>query len=270
MGKEEKISEAISKVAEIIRKYSDNDESYFKNNIHRYKFTLGRFLESSNHGKILDIGCHYLHQSMLLSILGFDVWGLDVSDFAQKESIKKRAEITNVKVNQVNNLHIANCLGFLENDAFDIIFFAEILEHIAFNPIPMWKEIHRVLRRGGKIIITTPNYYYLPNQIKRFKRSIKLLGGYIPLEEIFGNVTFGHHWKEYSARELKKYFSLLSRDFRISEFKLFNPFGFPVSSARRALLYFFGLIFSSFQKNIYAEVCLETKENGIKLRQPEY
>ena len=270
MDREADISDAMDRITAIIKQYPDNDEGYFANNVHRYKFTLGRFLESSNSGRILDVGCHYLHQAMLLSFLGFDVWGLDVSDFVKKESIKKRAETAKIRLCQVNNLYMLDCLDFFKDDTFDTIFFTEILEHIAFNPIPMWKEIHRVLRPRGKIIVTTPNYYYLPNRINRLKRSIKLLGGYISLEDIFANVTFGHHWKEYSVRELKRYFALLSKDFHVSKASLFNPYGYPVLSVRRTFFYILGLIFRELQKSIYVEVCLQTKESGIQLKQPKY
>ena len=264
------ISESINRAFEVVKQYPDNDETYFKNNIHRYKFTLGKFLESTKQGKILDIGCHYLHQAMLFSFLGFEVWGLDVSEFVRKENIQKRAKLTKVRFIEANNLGKPNGLNYFKDNAFDNILFAEILEHITFNPISLWKEMYRVLRPGGKIILTTPNYYYLPSLIKKFARTLTLSGGYMSVEEIFSNVTFGHHWKEYSVREIKKYFTLLSKDFSVSKIKLYNPSGFPVLSCKRAIYFLFSLFIRSLQKNIYAEILLKDKSFGIGLKMPEY
>jgi 2-polyprenyl-6-hydroxyphenyl methylase/3-demethylubiquinone-9 3-methyltransferase len=36
------------------------------------------------------------------------------------------------------------------------------------------------------------------------------------VREIFRHVTFGHHWKEYSASELRRYFAALSPDFAVT------------------------------------------------------
>jgi 2-polyprenyl-6-hydroxyphenyl methylase/3-demethylubiquinone-9 3-methyltransferase len=268
MDLDKRISTALTSASQIVAKYPNNDLNYFNNNLHRYGFTLKTFLESTTGTKLLDIGCHYLHQAISLSFLGFEVWGLDVPEFLAKDCVQKRAQDANVRLIEVANLENLDSLTGLAENAFDVIFFTEILEHIAFNPILMWREIYRVLAPEGKIIITTPNYYCLFNQSKRIKRSMKRLGGYIPIEDIFTNVTFGHHWKEYSVSELKKYFHLLSTDFQITKVIYYNPFGYPVRSFRRGIFYLFGLMFSSLQKNIYAEVILKEKMTGIQLEQP--
>ena len=35
------------------------------------------------------------------------------------------------------------------------------------------------------------------------------------VRQVFAHVTYGHHWKEYSARELVQYFAMLSPDFDV-------------------------------------------------------
>ena len=41
--------------------------------------------------------------------------------------------------------------------AFDVVIFAEMIEHLAINPIWTLAEIHRVLKPDGHLIVTTPN-----------------------------------------------------------------------------------------------------------------
>lgn len=59
---------------------------------------------------------------------------------------------------------IANQLFNVEEDpfpyataSFDLVICQELIEHLLFSPTFMLNEIHRVLKRGGKVIISCPN-----------------------------------------------------------------------------------------------------------------
>lgn len=41
--------------------------------------------------------------------------------------------------------------------AFDVVIFSELIEHLSLNPVWTLSEIHRVLKPGGHVLITTPN-----------------------------------------------------------------------------------------------------------------
>lgn len=41
--------------------------------------------------------------------------------------------------------------------SFDVVLFAELLEHLAVNPVWALSEMHRVLAPGGHLVVTTPN-----------------------------------------------------------------------------------------------------------------
>jgi SAM-dependent methyltransferase len=41
--------------------------------------------------------------------------------------------------------------------SFDVVIFSELIEHLSMNPVWALSEIHRVLKPGGHVIITTPN-----------------------------------------------------------------------------------------------------------------
>ena len=46
----------------------------------------------------------------------------------------------------------------VEANSFDIIFCTEVLEHVP-DPDAVWNEFYRVLRPGGKLLLTTPMYW---------------------------------------------------------------------------------------------------------------
>ncbi len=51
----------------------------------------------------------------------------------------------------------------LESEGFDTILLSDVLEHIA-EPWQLWKEMARLLRPGGKILMNTPFFYWLHEQ----------------------------------------------------------------------------------------------------------
>jgi SAM-dependent methyltransferase len=61
--------------------------------------------------------------------------------------------------------HVMTCHAFdLERDRFpfpdahfDLVTFCEVIEHLTENPVHTLSEIHRVLRPGGRVLISTPN-----------------------------------------------------------------------------------------------------------------
>lgn len=66
----------------------------------------------------------------------------------------------------------------LESESFDLVTCNMVVEHLA-EPEKVFKEFHRVLRPGGKVIIHTPNAYGYPTiaarMIPQFAR-VKLAG----------------------------------------------------------------------------------------------
>lgn len=46
----------------------------------------------------------------------------------------------------------------LPDESLDSILCTEVLEHVP-DPLAVWKEFHRLLRPGGKVLLTTPMYW---------------------------------------------------------------------------------------------------------------
>jgi len=82
-----------------------------------------------------------------------------------------------------------------EDDSFDVVVYCEIIEHLLMNPVHTLKEIHRVLRPNGKLLVTTPN-------VARFGNLIAIAEGRSIYDPYSGFGAYGRHNREYSMPEL--------------------------------------------------------------------
>lgn len=109
--------------------------------------------------KLLDIGCG---TGQLLTYLAInkiidrnELYGVDLS----------RTAISKITVIPKNNLKVVDIekygLPMFPSNYFDIIVMAEVIEHLD-NPIAVIDEIHRLLKNGGYLIISFPNYLNFP------------------------------------------------------------------------------------------------------------
>jgi 2-polyprenyl-3-methyl-5-hydroxy-6-metoxy-1,4-benzoquinol methylase len=109
-----------------------------------------KFRKTNN---MLDVGCGPGLFLIEAKKRGWEVYGTEFTD------------------NQLAYLHdkgINTLKGKLTNDSFedelfDVIISSEVIEHIN-NPLEEMKHFHRLLRKGGLVYITTPNF----NAIERF------------------------------------------------------------------------------------------------------
>jgi 2-polyprenyl-3-methyl-5-hydroxy-6-metoxy-1,4-benzoquinol methylase len=164
-------------------------------------------------GRVLDIGAHWLHQAVLYAREGYKVTAGDFPGTISQESVQRVAKRFGVDLIEYTDLENAQGLTNLPDNSFDVILFTEIIEHLTFNPIRMWRELYRLLSPGGRIVVTTPNFYSLSGRLWSWQRLRWRMGGGISVDDIIRVPTYGHHWKEYSLRELARYFELLSKDF---------------------------------------------------------
>lgn len=110
---------------------------------------------------ILDIGAHWLHQSVLYALVGHRVTAADFSNPMDDQAVRDITEKHSISRLIYADLSSENVFDELSENSMDYVLFCEIIEHITFSPIGMWKAIYRILKPGGKIIVTTPNYYFV-------------------------------------------------------------------------------------------------------------
>lgn len=134
------------------------------------------FIVSHAEGEILDIGCD---SGYILSRCGGGV-GVDISILRLKAAKHWSFFLTFVQA-------LAENLPFKQ--AFDTVIAAEILEHV-LDPKAVLDEALRVLKLGGKIIVTVPDEIHgkshmNPEHLRKFSENglRKLLGQYFRIEQ---------------------------------------------------------------------------------------
>ena len=218
MGPEpSQVCEVVNSVLEEmrLRPASAGDAGYIAHAA-RFERTVTRLSQLLPAGaRVLDVGSHFLHHAACLSLLGFRVSGLDVSPFADLPVVRERARRYGIDNRAIERLDRGEFFPD-ESNAFDAVVFTEILEHVTFNPVLMWRRIYDLVKApGGFVFITTPNSLTPWKVASAIKRMSLRRGFGIAPEEILSTVTYGHHWKEYSAWEIRRLFELLSPDWNV-------------------------------------------------------
>lgn len=78
---------------------------------------------------------------------------------------------------------------------FDAVLFCEIIEHLQIDPVAVLTEIHRVLKPGGVLVLTTPN-------VNRLENVARMVAGANIYDPYSGYGTYGRHNREYNKHEL--------------------------------------------------------------------
>ncbi|MDI6737836.1 MAG: class I SAM-dependent methyltransferase [Nanoarchaeota archaeon] len=130
---------------------------------------------------VLDIGCSSGKLTSLIA-LNNKVAGIELCPNAVK---KARRKGLNVKIGKVQKI------PFPDN-TFDAVHFSEIIEHILDTDKAL-KEIYRVLKPKGRLIVTTPNFCC-------FRDRILVLFGHLQ-----GCARHKEHVKFFNKQRLKKY-----------------------------------------------------------------
>jgi 2-polyprenyl-6-hydroxyphenyl methylase/3-demethylubiquinone-9 3-methyltransferase len=128
---------------------------YFDENNPRHKRQHIRFpliIENVVGPKVLDAGCGRGLTSLLLSERE-DIKEIHAVDLQKSVLVDARE---NVKSDKVTFHHgFVEELGF-EDESFDTVVLTEVIEHV-YDVDKTLKGIHRVLKPGGRLVITCPN-----------------------------------------------------------------------------------------------------------------
>jgi len=170
---------------------------YFNASYDRYLYILQKIIQIKSKGKqVLDVGAGRGHLSVALAKLGWLVTLVDVKEKLNTKDMKIMCQKYQMN-SKICNLS-CDLIPF-EDSLFDLVIFTEVIEHLSFNPVNVIKEIIRVLKPGGHLILTTPN------QNNLFTKCKCLLGKsiYTSIESFFMDGTkYAIHWREYTMDEL--------------------------------------------------------------------
>jgi ubiquinone/menaquinone biosynthesis C-methylase UbiE len=140
---------------------------------YRHNYMLKRIdgLNFPENAKVLDIGCGPGEMVLDLMKHNWEIWGIDIAqsmiDIASKkiEKNKTRPNIAHLAVGDIENLSF-------EENSFDLIVCAGVIEYLADDQ--KWsREITRVLKPGGVLLINITNKYAIRNWTTQMIEKLK-------------------------------------------------------------------------------------------------
>lgn len=150
--------------------------------------------------KILEYGAIPLVMTAALTALEYDVSAVDI----KPQRFAKAIESLDLDVTQCN---VETETVPFATEAFDAVLFNELFEHLRIDPIFTLREVYRVLKSGGVLILSTPNlrsFRGLRNLILHNQGHAVSPGVYRQYEklEILGHMG---HVREYTTREVSEF-----------------------------------------------------------------
>ncbi|MBU4332057.1 class I SAM-dependent methyltransferase [Patescibacteria group bacterium] len=191
-------------------------------------------------GNVLDIGCGVGNIAYDFYLLGFRVWGIDISSKMVEEARKKIPAETQIMVERLKD-RIAgdsvktgavkaiipekeprvepslffDCADFLEkeypNDFFDCVIALGFIEYVD-SPELVIEKISRIAKSGGEVFITVPLNSCIYKKIKKPKK-----------EQDSGNFAY-HYFSYKKLDELCGKYGLIKKDFHFFHFFIIPPF----------------------------------------------
>lgn len=132
--------------------------------------------------KILDVGCGDGFHLSLLQKFGKKSWtleGIDVDKRAIEAAARKGLKVHSGNIEEID----------LPAESYDLAFTIQTIEHVE-NPDSFLRGVHRLLRKGGKLVIVTDNTDSIDSKIFE--------GSY------WGGYHFPRHWNLFNRNSLSK------------------------------------------------------------------
>ncbi|HOZ80661.1 MAG TPA: methyltransferase domain-containing protein [Candidatus Woesebacteria bacterium] len=164
-----------------------NQDSYYQTHQDRFAVILKNIsnLKLSPKSSILDIGCYPLYLFQELEKQGYQLSGIS----SQHESVNQPS---------IKTLNIETTNFPYQDNSFDLVIFTEVIEHLTTNLDGIFKEIRRVLKPGGYVLLTTPNVLKIHNILSLlFNQNI-----YFSLDQLNQPINYRHQ-REYTLSEIK-------------------------------------------------------------------
>jgi 2-polyprenyl-3-methyl-5-hydroxy-6-metoxy-1,4-benzoquinol methylase len=183
---------------------SNQTSTYARRHRHEYVRTvhdIARHFEGRSGIKVLEIGAFFGVVSIALARAGYDVTASDVPEYMSLEAQKRRFAAEKVEIME---LRLEDFIIDTPDASFDCVIMCEVLEHLNFNPLPLIKEINRVLVGSGLFYLALPNQAQINNRI----RAVRGEGVGVPVNSFFlqldktSPLIANDHWREYTMGEI--------------------------------------------------------------------
>jgi SAM-dependent methyltransferase len=181
----------------------DEMTAYCLEACHRFVYTYG--LAQDLNGKALELGANPYFMTMLLKRLTVldlvlaNYFGpqpgitIGKQDVLYQDWITRQPATSTLAYHHFNVEHESFPFSDME---FDVVFFCEILEHLLHDALVALREIRRVLKPGGALVLTTPN-------VNRLENRARMLTGLNIYDPYSGHGPYGRHNREYNTEEIR-------------------------------------------------------------------
>lgn len=138
----------------LIEELNKNEKYYLYLHYFRYLDVLKNFvfLKLDLSSRILDVGCGRGYLAIVLKQLGYELYAIDLINLNEYNDRWRKYSIRVVRGD------IENAFLPFTDERFDLVIFSEVIEHLDPRKVKfVLKEINRVLKRRGLLLLTTPN-----------------------------------------------------------------------------------------------------------------
>lgn len=175
--------------------------NYCQQDFRRFVYTYG--LARDGFGKCLELGANPYFTTILLQeftplkLSLANYFGVNRDNLITQEVFYKEFKTGKQLSTQLKSSHfnIEEEQFPFAKEEFDIVLFCEIIEHLLINPVAVLKEIKRVLKPNGTLILTTPN-------VSRLENVARMIAGVNIYDPYSGYGPYGRHNREYNKHEL--------------------------------------------------------------------
>lgn len=177
----------------------DGKPAYFRLHRHRFRALLAALPPAPAH--VLEIGTTPGQFTGILRQAGYEVSGVDL--FPQQ-----RAELWRSLGVEVRYCNLDEQPLPYDDAQFDAAVFSEVIEHLGGSPLPALREMARVLRPGGRLVLTTPNQLYIKSRLRTLA-DVLLGRPFEPFDEfrramrLKGAQRYYNHSRLYTMQELR-------------------------------------------------------------------
>ncbi|MBD2577181.1 class I SAM-dependent methyltransferase [Oscillatoria sp. FACHB-1406] len=175
--------------------------NYCTQDFRRFVYTYG--LARNLSGQALELGANPYFTTFLLR--EFSPLQLTLANYFGSELdslVSQSVNFRDFKTEKHNRVELKSYHFNIEQEKFpfqesqfDVVFFCEIIEHLLLDPVAVLREIKRILKPDGALILTTPN-------VSRLENVAKMIAGANIYDPYSGYGPYGRHNREYNKHEL--------------------------------------------------------------------
>lgn len=174
--------------------------SYATHDFRRFVYTYGL---CPKNGKCLELGANPYFTTMILrtytnlELTLANYFGqFPNSQSAQNIEYRNRKDKSRKKLElKFDHFNIEDSPFPYTTSSFDVVVFGEIIEHLLNDPLKVLREIKRVLKPDGILVLTTPN-------VARLENIARLIAGANIYDPYSGYGPYGRHNREFNRHEL--------------------------------------------------------------------